>query len=135
MAISKEPLKVLDLIKSGNTFCAKFTDRQKELVKRFVGNWYRTDAHTDPSPENMLLSYQASVIPQLAYDNPQVQIKAQRPITGKEIAEWLQQGMNQWIQLRDIQDDLELAAVDSLYSFAVLKVGVEPIHRHTPEPG
>jgi hypothetical protein len=135
MAVTTEPAAMLELIRAGDKFCTKFTKQQKKLTQRFVGNFYSEGMKSDPAPENMLLTFQASILPQLCYDNPQVQVKAMRPITGGDVATWMQQGCNQWIKLRDIVDDLMRVAVESLYSYGVMKVGVEPWHRHTPEPG
>lgn len=135
MAVTTDPKLMLEQVRSAVEFCAKFTDQGKKLVQRFVGNHYCTGMRTEPAPENLLLSFQASIVPQLAFDNPQVQVKSQRPVTGGDIAKWMQQGLNQWIQVRDIVDDLERAAVDSLYSYGVFKVGIEPVQQHSPEPG
>lgn len=96
------------------------------LLKRYVGNWYRTDMKSKPQPENLIFTYVAETLPNICFDNPAVATTAKRMITHESIARFMEMGINSWIKEVKLTDELELAALDFLFSFGCLKVGLEP---------
>lgn len=96
------------------------------LVKSYVGNYFRTDMRTKPVPENLFFTYVATMLPNLVFDNPAVTVGAKRMITHEALARFMEMGMNGWIKEVRLRDELEAACVDMLFSFGVLKTGIEP---------
>lgn len=96
------------------------------LIRKYVGNWYRNDIRGKPVPENLIFTYVATTLPAIVFDNPAVTCSPKRIITHAAIAKFMEMGINSWIKEVKLTDELEQAALDFLFSFGCLKVGIEP---------
>lgn len=113
-------------IKASEDLRKRHVSLATRLVKSYVGNYYRTDMRTKPVPENLFFTYVATMLPNLVFDNPAVTVSAKRMITHEALARFMEMGMNGWIKEVRLKDELEAACVDMLFSFGVLKSGIEP---------
>ena len=77
------------------------------LIRRIVGNHYRSDMKTSPVPENMIYSYVATLLPQIVFDNPAVTVSAKRAVSHRPIAEYMAMALNGWIKEVRLRDELE----------------------------
>jgi len=113
-------------IKASEDLRKRHVSLATRLVKSFVGNYYRTDMRTKPVPENLFFTYLATMLPNICFDNPAVTVSAKRMITHDAIARFMEMGLNGWIKEVRLRDEIEAAMVDMLFSFGVLKTGIEP---------
>jgi hypothetical protein len=98
-------------------------DTSCTLVKRYVGNWYRKDLRSGAArPENMIFSYVAQALPLIIFDNPQVTVKAIRPVTLGAVAQEMRYALNSWIKSDHVYQEARLSALDMLFSYGVLGV-------------
>lgn len=125
---------VLQEIRDAENHRSKVLTNVAALVRRFIGNWYRTDVRGKPRPENMIFNFIATMLPELIFDNPQVSVTAVRSITHEPIAKFMQMGINGWIKEQDVRGELELLAMDMLFGFGVAVVGLEPRGDYTAAP-
>lgn len=113
-------------IRSSEDLRKKHLANCTQLIKKYVGNYYRTDLRGKPQPENLIFTYVAHTLPDICFDNPAVTCTAKRIITHDSIARFMEMGLNSWIKEVQLQEQLEMAAVDFLFQFACLKIGIEP---------
>jgi hypothetical protein len=134
MAIDTDPVKFYGLIRDAERFRQEHVDNATQLVKRYVGNYYRTKFRAKAVPENMIFSYVANVMPKLVYDNPTVNVKAARSVTHEPVAAALGHALDAWITRVDLRDELELMATDFLFGHAVAKIGLEQRGDYQADP-
>lgn len=106
-------------------FRRKHTARAREIIRRYIGNWYRIDAACDPTPENLVASYIAFMLPELSYAAPSARIEAKRPTKYGDIADAMEQGMHAWLQEFEFTEEHQEVTRDFLINFGVMKVGME----------
>jgi len=115
-----------DEVLKAEEFRRKHTARSMEIARRYVGNWYRQDAAAAPTPENLIASYVTFMLPELSYAEPGVRIIPRRPITHKQIAEFVEMAFESWMGDAGFGDDHGEVVRDMLMGFGVMKVGMEP---------
>jgi hypothetical protein len=123
--LDTSPDKLLNEIRTAEQIRKRHMANTTQLLKRFVGNWYRQDMRTKDRPENLIFSFVAQMLPNLVFDNPGVCVSAKRAISHAAIATAMQLGMNGWVKEVELRTELEMLAVDFLFSFACAKVGIE----------
>ncbi len=94
----------------------------RRSIRRFVGNHWRDDVRGEPAPENIIYDFMAVMLPQLIFENPRVTVTAHRAVTQDEVAGWMQDYLNFWIQTDHIKDVIELVCIDMLFGFGVAGV-------------
>jgi hypothetical protein len=105
------------------------------LIKRTMGNFHRSDVRGKPMPENTFFEFMATMLPQICFDNPAVSCSAKRVMAHKPVAQFMEMFLNGWIKERDLKTELELLAVDFLFSYACAMVGVEARGDYTSAAG
>lgn len=123
--ISTDPAELLQEIKDAEELRKRFLVNTTALVKKYIGNWYRSDSRGRNRPENMIFTFIATLLPNLIFDNPAVTITAKRSISHKQIAAAMAAAMNGWIKESDLRGELEMLAMDLLFGFGCCKVGLE----------
>lgn len=91
-----------------------------DIVRRMCGRWYRRDAQgQEPMPENFGYAFMSNMLPQLASDEPQVEIEAARVIGHKTVAQAMKDGLNAWISDERFAERHAAVHVDFLISRGV----------------
>lgn len=124
--LNTDPAVLMDEIRRAEDLRKEHLRNTRDLVKRYVGNWFRTTSRTKARPENMIFAYVATMLPNLIFDNPAATVTAKRAVSHAAIATAMKMGLNGWIKDVDLRHELELLAVDMLFGFGVAKVGIEP---------
>lgn len=125
--LNLDPASLLMEITAAEELRKRIIHNTVSLVRRYVGNWYRTDQRSGkPRPENMIFNFVATMLPKLVFDNPAVTVSAKRAVTHKPIARYMEMGINGWIKEVDLKSELEMLAMDTLFAFGVAKIGLEP---------
>ncbi|HWE97587.1 MAG TPA: hypothetical protein VG269_26765 [Tepidisphaeraceae bacterium] len=123
--LSTKPEDLLGEIRASEELRKRFLVNTVNLVRRYAGNWYRNDSRTKPRPENMIFGFVSTLLPDLIFDNPAVAVTAKRTISHAAIAEAMEMGENGWIKEVDLKTELEMVAVDMLFGYGCIGVGVE----------
>ncbi len=123
---TQDPSKLAEEVRRAEDFRRKHTTRGREIARRFAGNWFRSDQAVEPTPENLVASYLAFMLPELAYSEPAVRIKAKRPIAYKQLADFLEMGLDGWIDDFGFGEEHQDVVRDFLINYGVMKVGMEP---------
>lgn len=123
--LSRNPSDLLAEIRAAEDLRKRVLANTTTLIKRYVGNWYRSDSRSRPRPENMLFAFVATMVPQIVFDNPQVKVKAKRSQSHADIAKFMQMGLNGWVEDVELRSELEALAYDMLFAYGVAKVGLE----------
>jgi len=126
MLDTSDPAKLAEEINRAEQFRRKHTARGREIARRFMGNWYRNDNASEPTPENLVAGYIAFMLPELSYSDPALRISSNRPLTHKPIADFMELGINQWLKDADFGAEHQEVVRDFLINFGVMKVGMEP---------
>ncbi|WP_428936909.1 hypothetical protein [Fontivita pretiosa] len=121
------PDAVMQEIRASEELRRRITANTSTLVRRYVGNWYRSDQRSGrPRPENMIFNFVAAMLGDVCFDNPAVAVSAKRSITHKPIARYMQMGINGWIRDVQLRTELELLCLDMFFSFGCALVTLEP---------
>jgi len=115
-------------------FRRKHTTRSREIMKRYIGNWYRQDVTAEPTSENLIASYIAFMLPELSFRKPVVKVSALRPVSHKQIADFMQMGLNSWIGSSNLGEEHQDIVRDMLMGYGVAKVGIEPRDGYMESP-
>jgi hypothetical protein len=108
--------------------------RSREIMKRYIGNWYRQDTSAEPTSENLIASYIAFMLPELSFRKPVVKVTALRPVAHKQIADFMQMGLNSWIGSSNLGEEHPDIVRDMLMGYGVAKVGIEPRDSYVESP-
>jgi hypothetical protein len=123
--IALDPAGLVLEIEAAKKLRAEHLKNTVELVRRYVGNYYRTRQRGKPVPENMIFSYIAGTLPKIIFDNPEVSVSAKQVITAKPVARAMREALNAWIKEVDLRQELEAVALDMLLGFGVMMHGIE----------
>lgn len=121
-----DPANLADEVTRAEEFRRKHTQRSRDIVRRFVGNWYRMDNNTDPTPDNLIAGYVAFMLPELAYTIPSCSVDATRPVTYEAISDAMEMMLRQWLKDSDFGDQHQDWVRDAFFGFGAMKVGLEP---------
>ena len=105
--LNTEASAILQEIKSGEQLRKAFLANTAELVRRYVGNWYRNDTRGKPRPENLIYTFVGTMLPNLVFNNPGVTVTAKRSITQAAIARAMEMALNGWVKDVKLRDELE----------------------------
>lgn len=123
--LSTKPEDLLSEIRAAEELRKRFLVNTVNLVRRYAGNWFRSDSRTKHRPENMIFGFLSTMMGDLVFDNPAVAVSAKRSISHQAIAEAMEMGINGWINDVSLKNELEAIAVDMLFGFGFAKVGIE----------
>lgn len=121
-----DPDKLATEIQRAEDFRRKHTLRTAAIAARFMGNWFRVDLTSDPTPENTIFAYVAYMLPELWYSTPDCRIKAKRPIQHQDIADSMEGGVKTWLTETDFTDEGQQVVRDALMGYGFMQVGIEP---------
>lgn len=124
--LSLDPTKLAQEVNRAEEFRRKHLQRVQEIVKRYVGNYYRFDAGGEPTPENDVFSYIAFMLPELGFSVPSCQVQAKRVQSHAEIADFMETGLRGLIQELPFLPETQDVIRDMLLSYGVMMVGLEP---------
>lgn len=117
----------LDEIRSDEAERDKRLDTAKKMVEGFHGVGYKgSDIDGYNNPENHAFKMVSSILPVLAYSNPQVTVVSGKAGDGQEWARALQHGMDRWIELTRFHRLAEKLATDYCFSWAGTLTSVVP---------
>jgi hypothetical protein len=68
------------------------------LIRRYVGNWYRTDSRGKPRPENMIFTFVATMLPSLVFNNPGVERDRQAVRQPRGDRAGMEMAINGWVR-------------------------------------
>jgi hypothetical protein len=128
---TKDPAALAMEVTRASDFRRKHTNRTLEVVRRFIGNWYRMDTRSEPTPENLISNYIAFMLPETCSLRPEAQVTALRPVSHGEIANFMNMGITSWVKSSawaTVQPDI---VRDMLLGYGVAKVGIEPRDSYT----
>ncbi len=125
--LNLEPANLAEEIVRAEEFRRKHTSRTRDIVRRFAGNWYRLDNNVDPTPDNLVASYVAFMLPELAYSEPATMIQSTRPAEYKQLGEFLEMFFDSWMRRARFGEVSQRVVQDALMGFGVYKVGLEPV--------
>lgn len=126
MLDTADPDVMAEEVRRAEEFRRKHTARGREIARRYMGNWYRVDTITEPTPENVVAGYVTFMLPELSFLAPKVRVRARRPVTHRQIAEWMEMGLSSWLDQVDWTEEHQDAVRDMLLNFGVIMVGIEP---------
>lgn len=113
-------------VNAARTFRRKHLLRVQDIEARLVGNWVSTDWETDPQPENAVFSFMAAMLPELAHTHPTCRIRPARVWTHKDIADFLQLGVEAWFrESGSFVEELRDCVRDMVIAWGVGMVGME----------
>lgn len=118
--------KLAEEVSRAVEFRRKHTAKSREIIRRLMGNWYRTDMAADPVPENLIASYVTFMLAEMAFTDPTCRVQARRPVSHGQIATWMDQYLRAWITDAKMGIENEDVARDMLTGYGVMKVGMEP---------
>lgn len=124
--LSLDPNDLIKEVTKAEEYRRKHTARTRSIVNRFLGNWYRTDYVSDPTPENTVFAYVAFMLPELWYANPSCRVTAKRVIQYKDVADAMEMALRTWLSETDFTDEGQDVVRDALMGYGVMQVGVEP---------
>ena len=107
----------------------------EEIVKRQIGQFYRTDKKGPAAPENDVHTYKAFMLPELAFGTPAARITAKRPSRHEEIADALDAAVESWIADSDFTGENQSVVDNTLSGYGIMHVGVEPVDYVNPDEG
>lgn len=127
--ISHEPVKLYQLIESGERLRDKHLESVKDQIRRYHGPWFygqgpALDEEYDPA--NLAYQYVSLVLPILAWDNPRFEVSTKRGPRIEPVALALKYALDRWAVDTDVQETMEAAAVDYLFAYAVYLTEMEP---------
>jgi hypothetical protein len=121
-----DPDKLAEEITRAEEFRRKHTIKTASIAARLMGNWFRVDLASAPTPENTVFAYVAYMLPELWYANPDCRIKAKRPLQHGQIAEAMEMGVRGWLTETDFTDEGQQVIRDALIGYGFMQVGIEP---------
>ena len=124
--LSLEPDALAEEINRAEDFRKKHTQRIQAIASRFMGNWFRVDYVSDPTPENTVFAYIAYMLPELWYANPSCRIRAKKPNSHQQIADAMEQAVRTWQSETDFTDEGQDCVRDMIMGYGVMQVGLEP---------
>jgi hypothetical protein len=110
-------------------FRKKHTSRIKEIVRRYVGNWHRTDADAPSMPENDVFAWKAFMLPELCFGLPGIRVTAKRPSLHEDIGDAVEQALITWQREAEFLPEVQLVVSDALDGFGVMQVGLEQVEQ------
>lgn len=125
--LNLEPANLAEEIVRAEEFRRKHTARTRDIIRRFAGNWYRLDNNVDPTPDNLVASYVAFMLPELAYSDPATMIQSTRPAEYKQVAEFLEMALDGWMRRARFGEANQMVVQDALMGYGCYKVGLEPV--------
>lgn len=123
--IPLDPKYLIREIDSAERLRTLHLKNMQTLVKRYVGNYFRTDWRGKPVPENMQFSYLATLLPQIIFDNPKVMVSADRAVAHKAVAQWMKYAINGWTKKVELRNELELVCIDMMFAFGLTMQTIE----------
>lgn len=101
------------------------------LIDQYMGDRYQEGVGPEIAPhENHAAEFIPNTISALSYYDPKVRVKTRRPQRFAGIAEAVKLGLDQWIKDVRFGEEMQRAALHTLFSFCPVLVGMEPV-----EPG
>jgi hypothetical protein len=85
-------------VNAARTFRRKHLLMVQEIERRYVGNWYSSDWQCESMPENAIFSFVSTILPELVNHHPGCKITPARVWTHKDIADFLQMGLEAWMR-------------------------------------
>lgn len=133
--ISRDPVKIYQLIESGEDLRNKHLESVQDQVMRYHGPWFygrgpSVDEEYDPN--NLAYQFISLILPVLAWDNPRFEVKSRKGAQGDPVAIAFRHALDRWAVDTDLQEDLEAVAVDYLFAYGVLLTEVEPTPDQDP---
>jgi hypothetical protein len=130
MALDLTYAKLLNEIEAARKDRESFLRPIRDVRKLYVGNQYRDGEGPGKAiPENMVTSWVASIIGQVAFSNPTVRIKSRVGRRRLQQAKQVQAAMNAWITWCDRVEESLLNCVDMLFGYAVALVAMQDAPR------
>lgn len=113
-------------VNAARTFRHKHLLLARELEERYVGNWYSTDWNCEATPENAIFSFLAAMLPELIHTHPACKITPARVWSHKDIADFLQMGVESWFRENSqFTEELKDAVRDMVIAWGVVMIGME----------
>lgn len=123
---TSDPAALALEINRAEDFRRKHTAETRKIIERYIGSHYRNDNQSEPTPENLIANYVAFMLPELSFTVPSVKVKALRPVSHQEIAQFMEMGITSWIGSSSLGDEHGDVIRDMLMGYGVMKVGMEP---------
>lgn len=124
--LSLDPARLAEEVQRAEEFRRRHTVRSAAIAQRYMGNWYRDDYQNDATPENLVFSYIAFMLPSLCFNNPSVRITASQPITDGDVAHFMEAALRTWLEETEYVNEAQDVVRDALLGFGIMKVGAEP---------
>jgi hypothetical protein len=134
MALQTDAKQFMMTIRDAEKVRSRYTSNSQQLIRRYFGNYFRSDRRDKPVPENMIFSFLANLMPKLVYDHPRVMVKAEQAKTHEPIAAAMRHVLDAWIERADVRDELERIAYDFAFGYGVAKVGLEERGDYASDP-
>lgn len=134
--ISRDPVKIYQLIESGEDLRNKHMESVADQVMRYHGPWFYGRGPTideEYDPNNVAYQFISLVLPVLAWDNPRFEVKSKQGPTADPVTILFRHALDRWAVDTDLQEDLEAVAVDYLFAFGVLLTEMEPTPDQDPD--
>ena len=128
--IARDPVKIHAIIHAGNKMRDRHLESTAEQFSRYHGPWYVgagpvTSDEYDPC--NIAYQFISLMLPVLAWDNPRFETSSKvAEGQGDMLVLGLKHALDRWAVDTDLQETLELLAVDFLFSYGVLLTEMEP---------
>jgi hypothetical protein len=126
MLDTMNPDQLVEMVQRADDFRRKHTARGREIVRRYLGNWYRNDSDCPPTPENLVAGYVTFMLPEVSFSEPGIKIGSRRPVSHKLIGDFIEMGFEGWLRDADFGAEHQDVCRDMLINFGVMKVGMEP---------
>lgn len=125
--LSLDPDRLAEEVTRAEEFRRKHTNQTKQIVQRYVSNWYRVDMTSEATPENSIFAYVAYMLPELWYAQPSARVQAKQPIQDKQTADAMEQALRAWIKANaKFTREGQAVVQDALFGYGVMLVGLEP---------
>jgi hypothetical protein len=84
--LSTIPGDLMQEIRAAEELRKRFLGNTAQLVRRYVGNWYRTDTREARGRRTCSSPSWPTMLPELVFDNPAVTVSAKRSFSHAAIA-------------------------------------------------
>lgn len=127
--IARDPVKLHAIIHAGNKMRDRHLETLRDQVARYHGPWYVgagpvTADEYDAS--NVAYQFISLMLPVLAWDNPRFEVRSKLAGPMDLAVQGLKHALDRWAVDTDLQETLELLAVDFLFSYGVLLTEMQP---------
>ena len=126
MAIKKTTENLLTEIDAAVTTRDAHLEHFQKMVQGYHGPFFNNRAATENyHAENHAYEYITLLLPEIAFQNPRVQVKTRRMGSQKDTAVAIRHGLNRWVRDTDFISVLQPVAVDVLFNYGVMMTTLE----------